>query len=340
MSHHASNPPPLAPGQSIEHRYYVRTKIGDGAFADVYSATDTVSMEEVALKLLHNDRRRMAARERRVLHQLGRADHPNIIRLLRYFTTTLQGALHPTHILSYPLLAGTLLSEIKADRLASGKRGGLAPDKLEPGLRAITAGLAFLEEQRIVHMDLKPENILRAIGPPTRLVLADFGNAARDVANEIQYEAQTPWYRAPEVCLPAKYGAAVDLWSLGCIAYEMETGVPLFTATTCEHLTYLHNRALGPPPAAFLDLAEQTPACFSRQPNGTVTCRVRSWHRVSRAPKVSPRSPTLRTHLLLDGLLSWMPNFRPRATQLMEWKDLCTPQTPTGKGLDLENVPN
>ena len=318
----------------------MRAKIGNGTFADVYAATDTISMEEVALKLLHNDHRHMAARERRVLHQLGRADHPNIIRLLRYFTAILPGTLHLTHILSYPLFAGTLLSEIQEDQLANGKRGGLAPDKLEPGLRAIVSGLAFLEEQCIVHMDLKPENILRAIAPSTRLVIADFGNAAHDITNEKQYEAQTPWYRAPEVCLPAKYGAAIDMWSLGCIAYEMETGVALFMARTSEHLTYLHYHTIGPPPLAFLDLAITTPTHFRRRSNGTVTCRIRTWRRVPQTPVVSPHSTTLRTHLLLDGLLSWMPDVRPKASQLMEWKDLCTSLMLDGKGLDLENVPN
>ncbi len=343
----SNKPESLIDGQNIEGRYYVQKEIGDGAFARVYSAYDTVVMEPVALKLLHPDRRRMAARERRILHQLGRADHPNIIRLLRYFTVDDplgqyrdlddQDAAaprippRPTHILVYPLLAGTLLDEIVTDRRARGGVGGLDLDKLEPAVRSLAKGLAFLEGQRIVHLDLKPENILRAKGPPNRLVLADFGNASVDIANDMCYEAQTPWYRAPEVCLEAKYGAAVDLWSFGCIIYEMEVGKALFRGDNSEQLTFLHVRELGKPPAEFLDLEPASMECEAalKEPrwlrkafDGLVVCRAKPWVRAPRSAKPNPRSPRLHTHRLLVSLLQWLPAQRTLASELLEWDEL------------------
>ena len=337
MSQHSAKPDPLRDGQNIEGRYYVRKKIGDGAFAEVYSAFDVLTMEPVALKLLHNDRRRMAARERRVLHQLGREDHPNVIRLLRYFTAPVPHSDSPlTHILSYPLMAGTLLDAIVADRKANGGKGGLEPTKLAPALRSIVGGMAFLEGHGIVHMDLKPENILRARGPPERLVLADFGNATLNIVNDSPYEAQSSWYRAPEVCLYAKYGPAIDLWSFGCIVYETETGNALFRANRCGHLTYLHVRELGRPPPEYLALAIEDPQHFRRTRDGTIVCTVGAWAKVPRPPRPSPRSPTLRTCKLLEAVLQWMPTARVPATQLLEWGEICTGDS---KGLDLESAP-
>jgi len=277
---------------------------------------------------------------------LGRADHPNIIRLLRYFTDdplrmygshrgdSSQG---PIHILVYPLLEGTLLQEIQKDRDARGGVGGLNGEKLVPDIRSIAKGLAFLERQRIVHMDLKPENILRTRGPPNRLVLADFGNAALDIANETCYEAQTPWYRAPEVCLPAKYGAAVDLWSLGCIVYEMEVGKALFRAETCERLTLLHVRELGKPPKEFLELESprEVDGMLSEHRwlttafDGSVVCRSRAWIKAPRSAKPNPRSPLLRTHNMIASLLQWMPGQRVLASELSEWEELA--DTPVGE---------
>lgn len=335
-------PEQLISGQNIEGRYYVQKEIGDGAFARVYSAFDAVLMEPVALKLLHNDRRRMAARERRILHQLGRADHPNIIRLLRYLTVDDPlreyragdpdgPAPRPVHILVYPLLAGTLLEEIQADRKARGGVGGLVLDKLEPAVRSMAKALAFLEGQRIVHLDLKPENILRAKGPPNRLVLADFGNASVDIANDMCYEAQTPWYRAPEVCLEAKYGAAVDLWSLGCIIYEMEVGKALFRGNTSEQLTFLHVRELGKPPVEFLDLEPASmegeaalvePRWLRKAFDGSVVCHARPWVKAPRSAKPNPRSPKLHTHRLLAALLQWLPEQRTLASELLRWDAL------------------
>jgi serine/threonine protein kinase len=330
-----SKPPALKDGQNIEGRYYVRKEIGKGSFAKVYSAFDTVSMEPVALKLLHNERRRMAARERRILHQLGRADQPNIIRLLRYFTADIEdldtGQRVSTHVLAYPLLQGTLLDDIMEDRHARGGVGGLNGDKIEPDLRCMASGLAFLERQRIVHMDLKPENVLVMERPSRRLQLADFGNATLDIANESQYEAQTAWYRSPEVCVRARYGAAVDLWSLGCIVYEMEVGKPLFRGDTSEKLTYLHVRELGKPPLEFL---EQEPGWGETGTaalddrwlrlsfDGSVVCAVSAWSRVPRAAKPNPRSPLLRCKRVLDALLQWMPAQREIASKLLEWPTL------------------
>jgi len=81
----------------------------------------------------------------------------------------------------------------------------------------------------IVHCDLKPENILFTDDSYLNIKIIDFGASCNDYTNGFFY-VQSRYYRAPEVVLGAPYDQAVDMWSLGCIIYELITGKPLFPA--------------------------------------------------------------------------------------------------------------
>jgi len=321
-----TRPHPFRPNECINNRFYLKNLIGKGGFSDVYHAVDSLTMEPVALKVIHNNLKRIVIRERRVLKILQRHEHPHIIRLLQD-TSTLDPRGDVVLILCYPLMKKSLLDEILASKKARGGIGGLEPDRLEPSLRDIVSGMAFLEEQHVVHLDLKPENILRTRGPAGRLVLADFGSASANIEHEVKFKAQTPWYRAPEVCLPANYGFEVDLWSLGCIAYEMECGQVLFKGKNSAQLTFLHYRDVGPPPHSFMNLAstETPPQYLEINPSTQqVNHLVRRWAKIPRPPR--PQINTIRgyrTSHLLQSLLRWMPQDRITARELMTWTRLC-----------------
>ena len=81
--------------------------------------------------------------------------------------------------------------------------------------------LDYCHQRGIVHRDLKPENLL--LGEPTNLDsirIADFGLANElDLSNTLKSYCGTPGYIAPEIALNKPYGPAVDMWSLGVIAY-------------------------------------------------------------------------------------------------------------------------
>lgn len=315
-------------GAFINGRFSIQTHIGNGGFSHVYRAVDTLTMEPVAIKVVHANFKRIVTRERRVLKILQRHEHPNIIRLL-LDTNTQDPRGDTAYILCYSLMQHSLLDEILEHKKARGGIGGLEPTMIEPALRDIVAGMAFLEEQHVVHLDLKPENILRTRGSPNRLVLADFGNATPNITHDVKFEAQTAWYRAPEVCLPANYGFEVDLWSLGCIAYEMECGRVLFNVDTSAKLTYLHCRELGLPPAEFLDMVHgdgPAPYLVCNPVSHQVYRTVGPWTRMPRSPRPRLSTPRgYRTTPLLHAVLRWLPQQRITARELVTWPNLCYP---------------
>lgn len=320
-------------GTFVSGRFSIQAHIGNGGFSHVYRAVDTLTMEPVAIKAVHANLKRIAIRERRVLKILQRHEHPNIIRLL--LDTRAQDPRGDTaYILCYPLMQHSLMDEVLTHKKARGGVGGLDAAMIEPALRDIVTGMAFLEEQHVVHLDLKPENILRTRGSPNRLVLADFGNATPNIAHDVKFEAQTAWYRAPEVCLPANYGFEVDLWSLGCIAYEMECGRVLFKVETSAKLTYLHYRDLGPPPSEFMDMVQgggPAPYLVRNPVSHQVYRTVGLWTRMPRSPRPRLSAPRgYRTTPLLQAVLRWMPQQRITARELVMWPNLCYPDFDNG----------
>ncbi|KAM9842559.1 homeodomain-interacting protein kinase 2-like [Aulostomus maculatus] len=131
----------------------------------------------------------------------------------------------------------------------------------------LATALLFLRSQRIVHADMKPENIMMVdhVRQPLKVKLIDFGLAFQVSASHIGAELQTLWYRAPEILLGAPFNEAIDVWSLGCIAAELLTGIPLFPGhSEAEMMEYIL-RTAGQPPDSVLHLGLYTLYYFYAQ---------------------------------------------------------------------------
>ena len=124
------------------------------------------------------------------------------------------------------------------------------PAVLVPILRQVCKGLAVAHKANVVHRDVKPENIITTSGRDGReqVKIVDFGISAMLAAgpgHESGGVAGTPHYMAPEQILGQPFDGRLDIYALGCTAYELLTGVPPFDADTIDEL--LHKQVTETP---------------------------------------------------------------------------------------------
>ena len=202
-------------------------ELGRGGMATVYLARDLRHDRPVALKVLHPELAHALGPERflREIRLAARLDHPHILSVLDSGETA--GRLWFT----MPYVEGESLR----NRLAREPQLPLA-DALRI-TRAVADALEYAQRQGIIHRDIKPENILLQ---GERCVLADFGvaravDAAGERLTETGFALGTPAYMSPEQAAADRHlDARSDIYSLGCVLYEMLAGEPPFTGRTAQ----------------------------------------------------------------------------------------------------------
>jgi len=182
--------------------------LGDGGFATVYQAYDTIAGIPVALKIPHPGLVTKKTLEdfRKEVRLTATLDHPNILPVKD------AGFIDGVFVIAYPLGQGTL-----ADRL---KRRMSARTVLELADQMLEA-VAFAHRRRIMHCDIKPENFI--LFPGKHLRLADFGIAKVARQTLEASGSGTVGYVAPEQAM-GKPSFRSDVFSLGLILYQMFSG--------------------------------------------------------------------------------------------------------------------
>jgi serine/threonine protein kinase len=224
-------------GETLDARYVVIRKIGEGGMSFVYLADDVLKKQRVAIKILSpslsQDRTAMA-RLRREAELGGKLAHPNVCHIIR-LGETLNGLVYVV----MPFVEGELLCDVtnRAQQLPLALTVRYITD--------IAAGLQVAHELGIVHRDLKPENIMISKKPNggERAIVMDFGLAKeRQVSAEIKKLTATgivlgtPEFMSPEQLRGKPLDARTDVYSLGLMAYEMLTGKLPFPGRTQQEI--------------------------------------------------------------------------------------------------------
>jgi hypothetical protein len=210
--------------------YRLLELLGCGSMSAVYRAEHLRSGRLVALKAVQAPWAALPPLIRREIHALGRLRHPGVVQILD--SGTHKGL--PWYAME--LLEGPTLRE-QARRLELRRPEEL----LEPlgVVRRLCEALAYVHGEGIVHRDLKPDNVL--LRPDGRPVLVDFGFLAewpaalgRESLAADALQAGTPLYLAPELLRGRMADARADLYSLGCVLYELLAGRPPFEGSAAE----------------------------------------------------------------------------------------------------------
>ncbi|XP_018011706.1 serine/threonine-protein kinase fused [Hyalella azteca] len=206
-------------------RYKVLEAIGEGSFGKVFRGECRDTQRIVALKFipkhLKGDSELISLR-RECEIQRG-LFHPNIVLMLDSFETEREVVAVSEYVpqqLCALLQANGALNEVMVRGIACN----------------LVSALYYLHSHRIVHRDIKPQNILLTESGTAKL--CDFGFSKKMEINTYVLESikGTPLYMAPELIEQQPYDQKADLWSLGCILFELLTGTPPFCTNSIVHL--------------------------------------------------------------------------------------------------------
>jgi len=161
-------------------------------------------------------------KEVNLLKQLGERSHPNIVRYYDSFERDGEMCIVTDYAEGGDL--SRIMSEYKASEVKDLSVCGLPQRDVVDLFAQLCSAVKLLHEFRILHRDLKPGNVFVSDKYGLRrLQLGDFG-ISRQLGSGTDFAATvtgTPFYFSPEVCAGQKYDGKSDVWSLGCILYEM-----------------------------------------------------------------------------------------------------------------------
>ena len=245
--------PPQALAEALRDRYVLERQIARGGMATVYLGREVAGQQQVAVKVMHPEVATIigAERFRREIEIVRGMSHPGIVPLRDFGTAA--------DLLYYvmPYIDGESVSE----RLEREGRFPV-PDALRT-THEIAGALGHAHARGVLHRDVKPENILLAGYQPQggsaangwHAMVADFGLARAIGAAEYQRLTETGiivgtvFYMSPEQLKEDRnLDQRADVYSLGCILYEMLTGTPPYTGSSISDIVRRILR--GPTPSA------------------------------------------------------------------------------------------
>jgi len=245
--------PATALRAGLADRYRVERELGRGGMARVYLARDLRHDRPVALKVLHPELGAALGAERflREVRTAARLQHPNILTVFDSGTARPAPGETGGPVLWYsmPYIDGESLR----DRLR--REVQLPVDEAVAIAREVAEALDYAHGRDVLHRDIKPENILLSRG---HALVGDFGiaRALGDDRSGAERLTQTglalgtPTYMSPEQASGAdRLDARSDVYSLGCVLFEMLAGEPPFTGPTAQSVIAKRFTEAAPSPS-------------------------------------------------------------------------------------------
>eukprot|EP01023_Acetabularia_acetabulum_P038460 TRINITY_DN3686_c1_g3_i1.p1 TRINITY_DN3686_c1_g3~~TRINITY_DN3686_c1_g3_i1.p1 ORF type:complete len:601 (-),score=73.69 TRINITY_DN3686_c1_g3_i1:368-2170(-) len=256
-------------GMSISQRYKIMEKMGQGTFGQVFNCWDRVEQRFVAVKVIRNVKkyRDAAMIELKVLETIKQND--------------VQGKWHCVKVSGWFERQGHVcmvfekLGPSVFEFLQRNGYRGFPLRLVRSVVKQVLEAVAYMHELTLIHTDLKPENILlinddyvkeereddsrigKRVPVLDQVKVIDFGSAHFD-DDYHSTVVQTRHYRAPEVILGLGWTYPCDIWSVGCILYELIVGEALFqTRNNLEHLAMME-KILGKIPEVMIRQSGET----------------------------------------------------------------------------------
>ena len=228
-------------GYPIGGEFVALRRVGQGGMGVVYEGRQIGLDRVVAIKLLSKVQQaneQVAQRFQREARSIARIVHPNVVKLID------SGFDADVAYIVMEFVIGRELSSLPASELSGQLIVHIA--------HQILNALAEAHARNVIHRDLKPDNIMITVeGDEKYLVkVLDFGLAALTDATKITISGQalgTPWYMSPEQATASPVTTMTDIYSLGCILYELASGKPPFSGNRPFNVMMQHVNAAVPP---------------------------------------------------------------------------------------------
>jgi beta-lactam-binding protein with PASTA domain/tRNA A-37 threonylcarbamoyl transferase component Bud32 len=228
-------------------RYELDGVVGRGGMAEVYRARDIRLDRIVAVKTLREDLARdqtFQARFRREAQSAASLNHPSIVAV--YDTgEDISGPTHVPYIVMEYVDGRTLRELLRDDRR-------LLPERALEITDGVLRALDYSHRNGIVHRDIKPGNVMLTRNAEVKVMDFGIARAVSDSQATMTQTAQvigTAQYLSPEQARGERVDARSDLYSTGCLLYELLTGRPPFTGDSPVAIAYQHVRENPVPPS-------------------------------------------------------------------------------------------
>lgn len=230
-------------GRPLAGAFYALRRIGQGGMGTVYEGRQIQFNRVVAIKVLstaHLSDEQVFARFEREARSIARVNHPNVVKLI-------DSGFEAGNSIAYIVMEyvkGIELSNIPTSEISGQFIAHIAYQVLN--------ALAEAHAMNVIHRDLKPDNIMitNENGDPHFVKVLDFGLAALTDRAKITMSGQalgTPWYMSPEQATASAVSFSSDIYSLGCILYELATSKPPFPGNRPFNVMMQHVNAQVPP---------------------------------------------------------------------------------------------